>query len=200
MLIFHNSKEYNTDPKSEIRLMTQRLYEWFDTHLYSVVADWRKTTRRIKKAKSLSPKKGGAVGKGKSKGKGKGKGKGASNNIKRSRPPPSDSENDDDDDDDAPARPAGKRLPPKASAMSNARRQLLANAPDDEDEAQAGPSSGRTAFTSQQRLIPRRLSSRVPKPPARYRTDSCSDEEEHEAPHFSDQATSLATRSRRLPS
>ena len=63
-------------------LMINRLEEWCDVHMVSLVKDWRKTKSRLSRAqlkhknKKLAREGGGASS---YKGKGKGKGKGQSN-------------------------------------------------------------------------------------------------------------------------
>merc|ERR1712029_857569 len=48
-LIFKNSRRYNTNAKSKVLKMTNRLQEWFDIHILGLVKDWRNTNSAIVK-------------------------------------------------------------------------------------------------------------------------------------------------------
>ena len=86
-LIFKNSKDFNTNPKSKVLGMTLRLEEWFEQRIGTLIHDWKMTTRRLTlakrnhKAKKQDKSPVGYSGKG----KGKGKGKGQSNKINRTK-------------------------------------------------------------------------------------------------------------------
>ena len=45
-LIFENSKNYNTDPRSQIRLMTLRLKSFYEDKYRRVLEDWKRSKRR----------------------------------------------------------------------------------------------------------------------------------------------------------
>ena len=46
-LIFKNSKEYNTDPRSKILAMTDKLEEWFNENFPEVLRDFKKVRNRL---------------------------------------------------------------------------------------------------------------------------------------------------------
>jgi len=49
-LIFQNSRKYNTNSNSKGLRMTNRLEEWCDVRMISIVKDWRKTKSRLSPA------------------------------------------------------------------------------------------------------------------------------------------------------
>ena len=101
-LIFKNSQDFNTNPKSKVLGMTHRLEEWFEQRIGTLIHDWKMTTRRLTLAKrNHKAKKQDKSPVGYS-GKGKGKGKGQSNKINRTKKNKnSDSSEEDNDDDDS---------------------------------------------------------------------------------------------------
>ena len=178
-LIFKNSKDYNTDPKSKILAMTHKLENWFEDRIGDLIHDWKMTNRRLTMAK----RKHKAKKQDKSPvytGKGKGKGKGQSNNIKKRKKNESSDEDEDDNDED----------------------DEEASADEDVDEPKPGPSTKVTAEVSKRssrsRVAPplknamtesnagRRTSSRQSRLPLRFQSggdddDDDDEEEENEA-------------------
>ncbi len=213
LLIFRNSREYNTDKKAKIWSMTNKLEEWFEDRLRDVVHEWRKTNRRIALAKAKKKEKKGHDKK--FKGKGKGKGKGQSNKIRKSRPSRTFSEEDDDDEDEEEEETPSseitpsKRPKPVRSAKARTKETSEDDNDDDDDdfeEKMPTPSTSRSRalfqkasrdrertrraarvspprpnmFQSQASAAGRRISSRIPKPPIRYRENLGNEEEEEE--------------------
>lgn len=84
-LVFNNSKEYNTNPKSKVLAMTFKLEDWFDQRLGDLINDWRNTTRRLTLAKRKHKAKRQQDQSPDIKGKGKGKGKGQSSKINQKK-------------------------------------------------------------------------------------------------------------------
>ncbi|TRY75830.1 hypothetical protein TCAL_08567 [Tigriopus californicus] len=179
-LIFRNSREYNTDPKAKILSMTLKLEAWFEQRINPIIAEWKRTTRRLAMSKSKSKNKSS---KADAKGKGKGKGKGQSNNIKKSKPKkpvPVLSEDDNDHEDgQSESEEDMEEASPTSSPVKRPRSQ--------------GPRPMRTANPAANNSHPvretlsegeepgnRRASSRVHKTPVRYREDfDLDDEHEH---------------------
>ena len=172
-LIFKNSKEYNTDPKSKILAMTHKLENWFEERIGDLIHEWKMTNRRLTMAK----RKHKAKKQDKSPvytGKGKGKGKGQSNNInKRKKNESSEEDEDDNDEEDDDA-----------------------SADEDFDEPKPGPSTKVTAEVSKRssrsRVAPplknamtesnaeRRTSSRQSRLPLRFQSGGDDDDEDEE--------------------
>ena len=50
-LIFKNSKEYNTNPKSKVLGLTHKMEEWFGQRIGALIHGWRMTQRRLTLAK-----------------------------------------------------------------------------------------------------------------------------------------------------
>ncbi len=202
LLIFKNSREYNTDKKAKIWSMTNKLEDWFEEHFRDVLHEWRKTIRRIamaKKDKRDQRHGGGAV-----KGKGKGKGKGQSNQIKKTKQSLTFSEEDDDDQDyDAHTPAKKKKKNPKKADSSDEDSEDDDDDDDDFEEKMPTPSTSRSKaltnrskrearrrrtssssvsttrpnmFESQASAAGRRISSRIPKPPIRYRDNLGNDD------------------------
>ncbi len=154
LLIFKNSREYNTDKKAKIWSMTNRLEEWFEDRLHAVVREWRKTKRKLGLAKTKKSKNQESRKKKKKpppfKGKGKGKGKGQSNQIRKSKPQRHESEADDDEEEEQEAEDddaieeesehytsedesSSKKPKPKPSRSARARNKVDQDSEEDDD-------------------------------------------------------------------
>ena len=98
-LIFANSKQYNTNPKSKVLAMTHKLESWFGERISRILHDWKRSKRRLSSGPTSKNEK-----RPKFKGKGKGTGKGQSNRINKTRLKSEDeddeTESDSDDDSD----------------------------------------------------------------------------------------------------
>ncbi|XP_017084121.2 bromodomain and WD repeat-containing protein 3 isoform X2 [Drosophila eugracilis] len=104
-LIFQNSKNYNTNKRSRIYAMTLRLCALFESHIKTVVTNWKAACRRANKNKSGSSGGGGRGGSSSSPNKRANKERSSRRNQKTSAaarrlPLPNSSEDEDEDDDD----------------------------------------------------------------------------------------------------
>ena len=145
-LIFKNSKEYNTNPKSKVLAMTHKLEDWFEQRISTLIKDFKSTHRRLTLAKRKHKLKKQEQSPD-YKGKGKGKGKGQSNKIRKKD---SDSESEESDEEIRSPKPGPSKV--KKSVPSTAAPPLR-NAM---TEANAG----------------RRTSSRQSRPPLRFQENS----------------------------
>ena len=68
-LIFANSKQYNTNPKSKVLAMTHKLESWFGERISRILHDWKRSKRRLSSGPTSKNEK-----RPKFKGKGKGTG------------------------------------------------------------------------------------------------------------------------------
>eukprot|EP00095_Tigriopus_kingsejongensis_P000510 maker-scaffold367_size194084-snap-gene-0.46 protein:Tk00510 transcript:maker-scaffold367_size194084-snap-gene-0.46-mRNA-1 annotation:"bromodomain and wd repeat-containing protein 3 isoform x1" len=185
-LIYRNSKLYNTDPKSKILSMTVKLEDWFEQRISPIIAEWKRTNRRL--AMMKSSKGGGSHRESSSKGKGKGKGKGQSNNIRRSHNKPKttaqplsdedglpEDEESSEDEEDSPKVNKSKKTARKRRAplSSEDERPAKTIKPRPMRSALASPGLSEDGSADAHR----RTSTRVPKAPARYKEDVEFDED-----------------------
>ena len=241
-LIFKNSKAYNTEPRSKILAMTDKLEEWFNENFPEIIRDYRKVRSKLahggvagspsKKSKSKRHDRPGSRSSGAEfKGKGKGKGKGQSNKIKKRRRH-SDYDDEEDETEDEEEMETTPSSPPAHTSSRSGRRirssRAVTYSEDDADDDEPSPVKSRAlskskransepaaAATTSTLTTPaggsrpprgasgsndptpstsssggssimsgRRLSSRVPKPPVRYRDNLGQDEEDEDATPF----------------
>jgi hypothetical protein len=152
VLIFKNSRSYNTNPKAKVLVLTNKLEAWFGKEISAVLHDWKRTMRRLSQGRSSRSEK-----RPKLKGKGKGTGKGQSNRInkarKRSEDDSAESESESDDASDSEFSGAEKMPPTRASSRlpsPSAGRPPARSEPADFDPHNPQPCSSRSALRSQQ--------------------------------------------------
>lgn len=197
-LIFRNSREYNTDPKAKILSMTVKLEAWFEQRINPIIAEWKRTTRRLAMSKNRSKNKSSS--KTDAKGKGKGKGKGQSNNIKKSKPKKAAAilSEDDDEDHDAGAHSESDEDQEKASPVISPVKRPRSQGPRPMRTANPATNSHPVRETLSEGEEPgnRRASSRVHKTPVRYREDFDLDDD-HEHPENGEQRPKRQRKPRR---
>ena len=170
-LIFKNSEEFNTNPKSKVLGMTQKLEDWFNQRITTLVHDWKMTLRRLTNAKikhkakkqDQSPDlhRGGST-----KGKGKGKGKGQSNRINKKRTDSTDEEDDQDDADYSTSTRTAQAGPSTLVTRSSPKKKVPSTAAPPLRNAMTEANAGR------------RTSSRQTRAPLRFQDHDGSDEEQ----------------------
>ena len=168
-LIFHNSKEYNTNPKSKVLGMTHKLEDWFEKRIGTLVHDWKMTVRRLKYAKQKhKAKKQDQSPLPDYKGKGKGKGKGQSNRIKKKMADSSDDEDDQDDADYSANVKLNPQAGPSTTTRSSPKKKVVSTAAPPLRNAMTEANAGR------------RTSSRQISKPLRFQDEADSEEEAEE--------------------
>ena len=152
-LIFKNSEEFNTNPKSKVLGMTQKLEDWFNQRITTLVHDWKMTLRRLANAKikHKAKKQDQSPDLQRSKGKGKGKGKGQSNRINKKRTDSTDEEDDQDDADYSTSTRTAQAGPSTLVTRSSPKKKVPSTAAPPLRNAMTEANAGRRTSSRQTR-------------------------------------------------
>ena len=152
-LIFKNSEEFNTNPKSKVLGMTQKLEDWFNQRITTLVHDWKMTLRRLTNAKikHKAKKQDQSPDLQRSKGKGKGKGKGQSNRINKKRTDSTDEEDDQDDADYSTSTRTAQAGPSTLVTRSSPKKKVPSTAAPPLRNAMTEANAGRRTSSRQTR-------------------------------------------------